>query len=79
MPHKAKSITPTRTILVQTDLWAIYRDIIKQSVQNVNEDRLHAMPSDKKLLIVAYNIGDTFIYSIIEPLIPKTTFKNILR
>ena len=60
VPQKAKSITLTVLVLVQTYLQVVQRGIRKSSVHNVNEDKMHVIPANKILFIVADSVNDTF-------------------
>ena len=60
VPQKSKSITLTVLILVQTNLQVVYMEIKKSSVHNVNEDKMHSIPTNKILLRVADSFNDTF-------------------
>ena len=72
VPQKYKEITPIGPILVQMDLQAIYKDVRKGSLQSVNENRLHAIPANKRLLKVKNCIrnyaisADTVCSSILQ-------------
>ena len=69
VPRKCKVITPIGPVLVQTYLQVIYKEIIKGSVHNLNEDRLYVIPAHKRLLTFANNVSDTFIYLVIEHIV----------
>ena len=73
VPRKFKSITLTVLVLVQTNLQAVYREIKKSSVHNVNEDMMHAIPANKMLLRVADSVNDTFQYLVVDPMVPRPT------
>ena len=40
---------------------------------DVNEDRMHAIPANKILLIVADSVNDTFRYLVVDPMVPRPT------
>ena len=47
-------------VLVQIDLQVVYKEIRKSIVHKVNKDRMHSIPTNKILFIVADSVNDTF-------------------
>ena len=60
-------------VLVQIDLQALYREVIKSSVHNVNEEGMHIIPTKNVLLRVADSVNDTFRYLVVDPMVPRPT------
>ena len=60
-------------VLVQTDLQVVSMEIRKSSVHNVNEDKVHAIPTRKILLRVANSVNDTFRYLVVDTMVPRPT------
>ena len=57
--QKEKALIKACHVLIQTSLQSIYRDIRKESVQAINNDRKQVIPSHKRLLLVVDSIPNS--------------------
>ena len=60
-------------VLVEMDLHAVYMDMKKSSVHNVNEYSMHSISTNKILSRVVDSVNDTFQYLVVDPMVPRPT------